>query len=84
MGHPTFPSGLVAIAIKRGAIMAEVALPAADFSLFMTRGTVVAITQIAAKFMTIMNDLRVVLADIAPQSVVSIPRESRRHSHSDQ
>ena len=83
MGHPTLPSGLVAIAVLFDPIATETTIFVSQFAAFLAHTCIVAVAKIAAQFMAIVGNLGAVVADVTVQTMVAIPGKSRRHAHSD-
>src|SRR5215469_1195580 len=62
-----------AIPVKFAAILVEVPVFAAQFPALTARGRVVAVVHIPAQFTTVMSDLGLIVANVAPQTMVTVP-----------
>src|SRR5579864_7428731 len=74
---------LAAIPVELAAVAVNVAILAPEFPALMARGSIVAVVEIAPQFAPIMINPRIVVADVAPDTVVAVPCKSGRHAHSD-
>jgi hypothetical protein len=81
---PTARENSAAVPIERAAIAIHVAVLAAQFSAFVTRGGIISAVEVATQLAAIVCNFSLVMADIAPQTSVTIPGQRGRNTHSHQ